>query len=60
MYKWYKMAEVCYVYLSDVNIDKTILDQGKIVAESRWFTRGWTLQEVVPLYQSSSNCTNML
>jgi ankyrin repeat protein len=40
MYLWYQAAEVCYAYLDDVPSKKSFL-------ESRWFTRGWTLQELV-------------
>ena len=40
MYYWYKHAKVCYAYLSDVPKD------GKI-SESKWFKRGWTLQELI-------------
>jgi hypothetical protein len=40
MYHWYKKASVCYVYLSDA----TRLDAS---AKSRWFSRGWTLQELI-------------
>jgi len=39
MFQWYENAEVCYAYLADVP------DLG--FAESRWFTRGWTLQELI-------------
>jgi hypothetical protein len=39
MYDWYWQAEVCYAYLSDV------LD--KVFGESAWFSRGWTLQELL-------------
>lgn len=47
MFPWYRRAEVCYVYLSDV-----IWKEGKeksimMFRESRWFTRGWTLQELI-------------
>jgi heterokaryon incompatibility protein (HET) len=41
MYRWYKEAKICYAYLSDVaslDID---------FAQSRWFSRGWTLQELI-------------
>lgn len=45
MFGWYRDASKCYAYLSDV----TVRHDG--VAEnfesSRWFTRGWTLQELV-------------
>ncbi len=40
MFKWYKNASRCYVLLSDV------LTEGDFVA-SRWFKRGWTLQELI-------------
>ena len=40
MYKWYEKSGVCYAYLCDV--EKA--DQLKF---SRWFTRGWTLQELI-------------
>jgi ankyrin repeat protein len=40
MYMWYGAAEVCYAYLADV----TSLDS---LPNSRWFTRGWTLQELI-------------
>jgi hypothetical protein len=40
MYKWYERAAVCIVYLSDVN-GMDDFDQ------SKWFTRGWTLQELL-------------
>ncbi|KAI1116342.1 ankyrin repeat-containing domain protein [Nemania sp. NC0429] len=40
MYRWYQEADVCYAYLADVpSIAK--------LSESRWFTRGWTLQELI-------------
>lgn len=48
MFRWYGAAIKCYVYLSDVsepgNLTPTI-DSG--FANSRWFTRGWTLQELI-------------
>jgi hypothetical protein len=39
MYRWYKEAKKCYVYLYDV--------PAKSWANSDWFTRGWTLQELI-------------
>ncbi|KAI1203314.1 heterokaryon incompatibility protein-domain-containing protein [Nemania serpens] len=40
MYRWYQEADVCYAYLADVpSISR--------LSESRWFTRGWTLQELI-------------
>jgi hypothetical protein len=40
MFLWYRKATTCYAYLSDVR-ELTEL------AQSRWFTRGWTLQELL-------------
>ncbi|KAH8744604.1 hypothetical protein F5883DRAFT_21603 [Diaporthe sp. PMI_573] len=54
MFRWYQNAEKCYVYLSDVSTAKRKASDG--VSESswepafrvsRWFTRGWTLQELL-------------
>jgi hypothetical protein len=47
MFRWYKNAVVCYVYLSDVawNTDEAIMTE--MLRHSRWFTRGWTLQELI-------------
>jgi hypothetical protein len=46
MFRWYANAEVCYTYLVDVPYS---LDPNDLVSfrSSRWFTRGWTLQELV-------------
>ena len=41
MYQWYQQAGVCYAYVEDVQIGL----EG--FGESRWFTRGWTLQELL-------------
>src|SRR4051812_28056590 len=53
MFRWYRNANVCYVYLEGVNrIPKDRVDDADAVddaqfAASRWFTRGWTLQELL-------------
>jgi hypothetical protein len=44
MYKWYWDAAICYAYLSDVSIGS---GRGGELKSSRWFTRGWTLQELL-------------
>jgi hypothetical protein len=45
MFKYYADAVICFAYLSDVHLDKgTALGQ---LMSSRWFTRGWTLQELL-------------
>ena len=47
MFRWYRKAAKCYVYLSDVSA--CIEDNQRAVAfrKSRWFTRGWTLPELL-------------
>ena len=47
MYRWYQEAAVCYVYMSDVPPGREVLDDDGAFAKSRWFTRGWTLQEML-------------
>lgn len=47
MYEYYENAEECYAYLSDVQGIGTPSDVEHEVAESVWFTRGWTLQELL-------------
>lgn len=63
MYQWYAQASTCFVYLFDVECEaaranwrrsRTLGDRwpkplGYLPAfsNSRWFTRGWTLQELI-------------
>ncbi|KIW18868.1 hypothetical protein PV08_03157 [Exophiala spinifera] len=53
MYAWYRSAEKCYVYLEDVLVglvDDNLQTERTWEADfrkSRWFTRGWTLQELL-------------
>jgi hypothetical protein len=54
MFRWYRNAAKCYVYLSDVSITKqkvsnqfSELTWESAFRASRWFTRGWTLQELL-------------
>lgn len=52
MFRWYQRSSKCYVYLSDVSVGDhdpaafpiTWTDAFR---RSRWFTRGWTLQELM-------------
>src|ERR1700744_2413468 len=52
MFRWYQNAARCYVYFSDVPV-RTRDDQSDHIEwesafrNSRWFTRGWTLQELL-------------
>lgn len=54
MFRWYRHAARCYVYLSDVLIDNQECSESTAFSfcessfrRSRWFTRGWTLQELL-------------
>jgi hypothetical protein len=54
MFRWYQKATRCYVYLSDVSIRKrkasdtsAVCTRESAFRASKWFTRGWTLQELL-------------
>ena len=47
MYAWYKKADVCYVYLADYHGSTRAGRPVPAFSESRWFRRGWTLQELI-------------
>jgi hypothetical protein len=54
MFRWYQNAVKCYVYLSDVSTKKrkasdsfTECTWEPAFRSSKWFTRGWTLQELL-------------
>ena len=43
MFRYYALADVCYVYLADVPPS----DTREGLPWSKWYTRGWTLQELL-------------
>jgi hypothetical protein len=49
MFNWYQDAVVCYAYLVDVpsNVALTSDDGMGTFVASQWWTRGWTLQELL-------------
>jgi hypothetical protein len=52
MFRWYKNAARCYVFLSDVSVSTATepVQRNNWEASFRksvWFTRGWTLQELI-------------
>jgi len=54
MFRWYRTAVKCYVYLSDVSTSTSNINAEMCQSmweadfrKSRWFTRGWTLQELI-------------
>jgi hypothetical protein len=53
MFRWYQQSAKCYVFLSDVSVDSSDGDDERsrrwkpAFRRSRWFTRGWTVQELI-------------
>ena len=54
MFRWYNASNCCYVYMSDVSARKrkaeclaSVPTWEPTFRESRWFKRGWTLQELL-------------
>ncbi|KAI6101064.1 heterokaryon incompatibility protein-domain-containing protein [Pisolithus croceorrhizus] len=51
MYRWYQNAQVCYVYLNDVEstfpAEQDRIKFPKSNGWPEWFMRGWTLQELI-------------
>jgi hypothetical protein len=54
MFQWYRKATRCYVYLLDVYVRKRKIEDENTNSSweqafraSKWFTRGWTLQELL-------------
>ena len=53
MFRWYRKAAKCYVFLSDVstpgitNAEAHRSTWEAALRTSRWFSRGWTLQELI-------------
>lgn len=53
MYRWYQGSEICLVYLEDAKLDEKDLQDSsdeslmRLIRDSRWITRGWTLQELL-------------
>lgn len=48
MFSWYENAARCYVFLADITLAEVESEGiGKAFEKCRWFTRGWTLQELI-------------
>ena len=45
MFRWYQSSAKCYVYLMDVSSSQPVREEA--FRGSRWFSRGWTLQEII-------------
>lgn len=46
MFRWYRLATVCYAYLEDFPQSQETADLS-LLRGCRWFSRGWTLQELL-------------
>lgn len=58
MFRWYNRSWICFAYLSDMDDLASSTTSLESLGDSRWFTRGWTLQEllapkVVTFYNAS-------
>ena len=61
MFRWYHNAAKCYVYLSDVftnGLDLSVSSWQSAFRGSRWFTRGWTIQELIAPQSVEFFCSN--
>ncbi|KAK1729681.1 heterokaryon incompatibility protein-domain-containing protein [Colletotrichum acutatum] len=47
MYRWYRDSQICYAYLEDFQQGDDPSSFDSQFSNSRWFTRGWTLQELL-------------
>ena len=51
MFRWYQGAARCYVFLTDVTVTDNLQSDAQAIRQalgsSRWFRRGWTLQELI-------------
>jgi tetratricopeptide (TPR) repeat protein len=62
MFQWYKNAARCYVFLPDVSVSTATepvqrSDWETSFRTSAWFTRGWTLQELIaPVWVEFFSC----
>jgi hypothetical protein len=46
MFRWYRGSHICFVFLSDLlSIERRFI--ADYLPRCRWFTRGWTLQELI-------------
>jgi len=65
MFRWYKAATKCYVYLPDVSRPRSVLADNtnesweSSFRKSEWFRRGWTLQELIAPASVEFFCKDM-
>lgn len=64
MYRWYRDAVRCYVYLADMatraqmRMESCSKTPSPAIKGCRWFTRGWTLQELIAPRSVEFFCSN--
>jgi hypothetical protein len=46
MFNWYKESAICFAFLSDLPASECEVLENEL-RRCRWFTRGWTLQELI-------------
>ena len=47
MFRWYRDSNLCVVYMADVDQGGSNIFEEQIFCESRYWKRGWTLQELI-------------
>ncbi|KAL6356229.1 hypothetical protein LRP88_09820 [Fusarium phalaenopsidis] len=48
MFRWYQEADICIAYLADIrHMNHGPANYVSYLGDSNWFTRGWTLQELL-------------
>ena len=48
MFTWYEGAQICFAHLADVDFNNTSnAEVASAIQKSKWFKRGWTLQEML-------------
>lgn len=47
MFRWYERAHICIAFLTDHIAGRRLELERETIRSCRWFTRGWTLQELV-------------
>lgn len=54
MFHWYRISSICLVYLDDIEApslheegQRPLTEVKALLGRARWFTRGWTLQELI-------------
>ncbi|UKZ77578.1 hypothetical protein TrVFT333_005302 [Trichoderma virens FT-333] len=60
MFRWYHRSTICYAFLSDVPTTEDPRKAESKFQRSRWFQRGWTLQELLAPKTMRFYCTILI